>query len=292
MTGKTVVITGASRGIGKAAALGLAKLGATVGVVARDATRGQAAVEDITAISGNRHVYLFVADLSVQAEVRRLAQEVDARLDRLDVLINNAGAINMTRTVTADGIETTFAVNHLAYFLLTTLLLPLLKASAPSRVVNVSSTAAKGAAIDFDDLQGERRYSGWRAYGQSKLANILFTEELARRLQGAGVTANCLHPGVIRSGFGKNDRGLTRLGWMLAGPFLAGPEKGAETIVYLASSSEVEGITGKYFYRCREATAPPAAHDHLLATSLWEVSEELTGVTGEGASGCLERRAY
>jgi retinol dehydrogenase-14 len=278
MTGKTVLVTGASRGIGKAAAVGLAKLGATVGIVARDATRGATAADDIAAISGNRSLQLFLADLSVQAEVRRLANEVRERFDRLDVLINNAGAINMTRTVTVDGIETTFAVNHLAYFLLTTLLLPLLEASGPSRIVNVSSAAAKGAAIDFDDLQGERRYGGWRAYGQSKLANILFTEELARRLQGTGVTANCLHPGVIKSGFGKNDRGLTRLGLTLAGPFLDSPEKGAETMIYLASSSEVEGVTGKYFYRCRETQAPPASHDRLLATSLWEVSEKLTGV--------------
>ncbi len=280
MTGKTVLVTGASRGIGKAAATGLAKLGAAVGIVARDAARGAAAVDDITAVSGNRDVHLFVADLSIQAEVRRLAHEVDDRLGRLDVLINNAGAVNMTRNVTADGIETTFAVNHLAYFLLTTLLLPMLEASAPSRIVNVSSAAAKGAAIDFDDLQGEQRYSGWRAYAQSKLANILFTEELARRLEGTGVTANCLHPGVIRSGFGKNGRGLMRLGWILAGPFLASPEKGAETIVYLASSPEVAGVTGKYFYRCREASAPAAAHDRLLAASLWDVSEELTGTTG------------
>lgn len=280
MTGKTVLVTGASRGIGKAAATGLAKLGAAVGIVARDAARGAAAVDDITAVSGNRDVHLFVADLSIQAEVRRLAHEVDDRLGRLDVLINNAGAVNMTRNVTADGIETTFAVNHLAYFLLTTLLLPLLEMSAPSRIVNVSSAAAKGAAIDFDDLQGEQRYSGWRAYAQSKLANILFTEELARRLEGTGVTANCLHPGVIRSGFGKNGRGLMRLGWILAGPFLASPEKGAETIVYLASSPEVAGVTGKYFYRCREASAPAAAHDRLLAASLWDVSEELTGTTG------------
>lgn len=280
MTGKTVLITGASRGIGKAAAIGLAQLGATIGIVARDAARGATAVEDIAAISGNRTVHLFLADLSIQSDVRRLAREVNDRLDRLDVLINNAGAINMTRTVTADGIETTFALNHLAYFLLTILLLPLLEASAPSRIVNVSSAAAKGAAIDFDDLQGERRYSGWRAYGQSKLANILFTEELARRLNGTGVTANGLHPGVIKSGFGKNDRGLTRLGWTLAGPFLASPEKGAETIIYLASSPRVEGVTGKYFYRCREAEAPPASHDRLLAASLWEASEQLTGVTG------------
>lgn len=277
MTGKTVLVTGASRGIGKAAAVGLAKLGATVGIVARDAARGATAADDIAAISGNRDVHLFLADLSVQAEVRRLAREVDEGFDRLDVLINNAGAINMARTVTADGIETTFAVNHLAYFLLTTLLLPLLEASAPSRIVNVSSSASKGSSIDFDDLQGERGYSGWRAYGQSKLANILFTEELARRLQGTGVTANCLHPGVIKTGFGKNDRSLTRLGLTLAGPFLASPEKGAETIIYLASSPEVEGITGKYFYRCREAAAPPASHDRLLASSLWEVSEQMTG---------------
>lgn len=281
MTGKTVLITGASQGIGKAAAAGLAQKGATVGIVARSPERGAAAVDDIKASSGSQSVHLFLADLSAQQQVRRLAHEVLDRFARLDVLINNAGALNMTRSVTADGIETTFAVNHLAAFLLTNLLLRRLEESAPSRIVTVSSAAARGAAIDFEDLQGEHGYRGWRAYGQSKLANILFTYELARRLQGTGVTANCLHPGVIRSGFGKNGRGLMRLGMILAGPFMANPEKGAQTLIYLASSPKVEGVSGKYFVNCREATSPRASYDERTARALWEVSEEMTGLNGE-----------
>ncbi|MDQ2743794.1 MAG: SDR family oxidoreductase [Chloroflexota bacterium] len=276
MTGKVAVITGASQGIGKETALGLARMGATVGMVARDEARGRAAVEDVKAITGNGNVYLFLADLSSQEQIRRLAKEIGASFVRLDVLVNNAGALNLQRTVTMDGIETTFAVDHLAYFLLTALLLPMLESSAPSRIVNVASDAANGATIDFADLQGERKYSGWGAYGQSKLANILFTYELARRIEGTGVTANVLHPGVISSGFNRNNGFLMRLGMKAVSPFLAKPDKGAETSLYLATSPEVAGVSGKYFARCREATSPPVSHDETIARELWEVSERMT----------------
>jgi NAD(P)-dependent dehydrogenase (short-subunit alcohol dehydrogenase family) len=283
MTGKVCVVTGASRGIGQATALGLAKLGATVVAVARDPARGAAVVEDITARSGNQAVHLLLADLSSQAEIRRLAGEITAHFDRLHVLINNAGAVNMEHSTTVDGIETTFAVNHLAYFLLTNLLLPNLKASAPARIINVSSDAHKGSQIRFDDLQGERRYSGWAAYSRSKLANILFTYDLARRLEGTGVTANCLHPGTIASGFGKNNRGWLRWGLTLISPFVAKPEKGAETSIYLASSPEVEGVTGKYFYNCKEVRSSPASYDKAVAARLWQVSAEMTGLPVQAA---------
>ena len=206
MTGKTVLITGGTGGIGKATAIGLARLGARVGIVGRDATRAEAAAADIRATSGNPAVDVFVADVSSQAEVRRLAAAVLEAYPRLDVLVNNVGGFWAHRHVTADGLEHTFAVNHLAPFLLTNLLLDRLKASAPARVVTVSSGAQSMGRIDFDDLQGARKYSGQRAYNQSKLANVMFTYELARRLEGTGVTANVLHPGVIRTAFGAEDQ--------------------------------------------------------------------------------------
>jgi NAD(P)-dependent dehydrogenase (short-subunit alcohol dehydrogenase family) len=291
MTGKVVVVTGATSGIGKAAAFELARMGATIGVVARSKERGEAVVADIRSRAGNSNVHLFLADLSSQQQVRRLAREIEERFDslkpagrslkpagrRLDVLINNAGAIHLQRTVTEDGIETTFAVNHLAYFLLTILLLPLLQKSAPARVVNVASDEANGAQIDFADLGGERKYSGWRAYGQSKLANILFTAELARRLEGTGVTVNALHPGTVATGFNRNNGPLMRLGMAIAGLFMKKPEQGADTVVYLATSPEVEGVSGKYFYQRREVVPPAASQDEATAHKLWQVSERLVG---------------
>lgn len=293
MNGKICLITGGSRGIGEAAAVGLAQRGAEVVIVARSQERGAAAVERIQARSGNERVSVLLAALSVQAQVRQLAQTFSERHDRLDVLINNAGAINAKRTLTADGIETTLAVNHLAPFLFTNLLLPLLERSAlgepdqaadpvepdhPARIITVSSDAHRGATISTDNLQGEQKYSAWRAYGQSKLANILFTEELARRLSGAGVTANCLHPGLVSTGFGKNDRSPLRLLMTLIGPFLTQPEGGAQTILYLASSPDVATITGKYFVRCRPVTPQLPAGDEIAAEWLWQRSAELTGL--------------
>jgi len=280
MEGKTVLITGGNSGIGLEAAVALAGLGARVAIVSRDAARGEAAVREVRRRSGRESVTLFVADLSKQDDVRGLAREAAEALPRLDVLVNNAGAIIGERELTVDGIETTFAVNHLAYFLLTHLLLDKLKASAPSRVVNVASEAHRRAAIDLDDLQGERGYSGWQAYGRSKLANIVFTYELARRLAGTGVTANCLHPGVVATNFGKSGSAPVRWLLTLARPFIRTSSKGAETTVYLASSPEVEGVTGRYFMDCKEARSNAASYDESVWRRLWDVSEAMTGLGG------------
>jgi NAD(P)-dependent dehydrogenase (short-subunit alcohol dehydrogenase family) len=278
MAGKLCLITGGSRGIGRVAAAELAAMGATVVIVARDAERGADTVAEIEHKTGHS-AGLLLADLSSLEEIRKVAREYRERYDRLDVLINNAGAVFSQRAVTVDGFERTFALNHLAYFLLTNLLLDLLRTDAPSRIVNVSSTAHQGAVLDFDDLQSERKYSGFRAYGRSKLANILFTHELARRLEGTEVTANCLHPGVVATGFNKNNRILMRLGMTIARPFLISPEKGAETIFYLASSPDVEGVTGEYFVNCTATSSSPASYDEEAARRLWEVSARLTGIS-------------
>jgi NAD(P)-dependent dehydrogenase (short-subunit alcohol dehydrogenase family) len=280
MSGKVCVVTGASRGIGLETALGLVTLGATVVAVARDPSRGAAAVADIMARSGSGDVHLMVSDLSSQTAIRQLAQELMDRYERIQVLVNNAGAVNMERSVTVDGIETTFAVNHLAYFLLTELLLPRLKASAPARIVNVSSDAHRGGRIRFDDLQGKRHYGGWSAYSQSKLANILFTYELARRLKGTGVTVNCLHPGTVATGFGKNNRGWLKWGVTVAAPFFTKADRGAQTSIYLASSPEVEGISGEYFSRCKAVRSSAASYDEAAARRLWDISAEMTGLAG------------
>ncbi len=218
-----------------------------------------------------------VADLSSQAGVKGLADRVRERCDRLDVLLNNAGGMYLDRRESPDGIEMTLALNHLSYFLLTKQLLPLLKASAPARIINVASDAHTGVSIDFDDIQGRRRYTGWKAYKQSKLANILFTYELARRLEGSGVTANTLHPGFVRTRFFQDFSGwigfITKLGAAL---IAIGPEEGAKTSLYLASSPEVEGVTGQYFVKSRPARSSPQSHDRAAAERLWRVSEELT----------------
>ncbi|MDX2170876.1 MAG: SDR family oxidoreductase [Deltaproteobacteria bacterium] len=274
MQGKTVLITGATSGIGRATALGLARLGAVVVVLCRDRGKGEALLAELRA-AGAADVGLIVADLSVQAEVRRAAAEFLASGRPLHVLVNNAGVVNLERTLTADGLETTFAVNHLAYFLLTALLLERLQASAPARIVNVSSEAHKFAPLDFDDLQNQRRYRTMRVYGQSKLANILFTSELARRLAGSGVTVNCLHPGAVATGLGTNNgrwaRGLIRL----LGLFFRSPDDGAATSLYLATAPAVEGVSGRYFARCKEKTPSAAARDDAAAARLWAVSEQL-----------------
>jgi len=279
LEGKVVLITGATSGIGRVAARELAALGARTFLVARDRARGEATLAEIRRTAGGDRATLLVADLSSQAEVRRLASDVRQRTGELHVLLNNAGAIHTRRQLSADGLEVTFALNHLAYFLLTRELLPLLEASAPSRVVNVASSAHRGARMDWDDLLGERRYSSWKAYGQSKLANILFTRELSRRLAGKGVTANALHPGVVATGFGHNNRGFFRLLVTAGAPFLTSPEKGARTSIYLASAPEVAGVSGKYFAGCRERTPSDRARDDGDARRLWEVSEALVART-------------
>lgn len=275
MSGKVVLITGATQGIGKESAVALAKMGATVVMVGRDPARSQAALTDVKARSGNHSVELLLADLSSMANVRKLAADFKARHDKLHVLLNNAGAIHADRKLGPDGVEMTFAVNHVAYFLLTDLLLPVLRASAPSRIVNVASDAHRGLSLDFDDLQSEKKYFSFAAYGRSKLANILFTYELARRLQGTGVTANALHPGVIASGFGKNDKGWFALGVKLMSPFLITPEKGARTSVYLASSPQVEVVSGQYFKRSKPIRSSRQTYDEAAQKKLWDITEQI-----------------
>lgn len=280
MAGKTVLVTGGTGGIGRATAAGLAAVGAGVGIVGRDLTRTRAAAADIAAASGNPAVDAFGADMSSQTEVRRLAGEVLAAYPRLDVLVNNVGGFWATRRVTADGLEHTFAVNHLAGFLLTDLLLDRLKASAPARIVTVSSGAQANGRMNFDDLQGERGYSGQRAYSQSKLANVMFTYELARRLNGSGVTATVLHPGVVRTGFAAEDPSpLWKVLLPLIRPLLKSPDKGAATSIYLASSPQVEGVTGKYFVNNKPKTSSKFSYDQAAATRLWRISVDLVGRT-------------
>ncbi|MEN9934728.1 MAG: hypothetical protein RLZZ387_1307 [Chloroflexota bacterium] len=271
---KTVLITGATRGIGEVAAVELARKGAHVVVVGRDAARLEETARRVAEASGRRPGTL-LADLSVQSEVRRVASEFRAAYSRLDVLINNAGAFYAERRVTRDGIEMTWALNHLSGFLLTSLLLDMLRASAPARIINVSSEAHRMGRMDFADVERRRGYSAWGAYGQSKLANILFTTELTRRLAGTGVTANALHPGFVATGFGKNNSGLW--GWLLglAQVMAISPEEGAKTTIYLASSPEVEGVSGKYFDKCRAVEPAAAAKDVAAAARLWELSERM-----------------
>jgi NAD(P)-dependent dehydrogenase (short-subunit alcohol dehydrogenase family) len=273
---KICLVTGANSGIGKVTATELARGGAAVIMVCRNRDKGEAAREEIRRATDNQKLDLLIADLAELRQIRTLASIVKQRYPRLDVLVNNAGAYNTRRTLTADGYETTFGVNHLAYFLLTHELLDLLKASAPARIVNVASDAHRGGRICFDDLQGEKRYGGWRAYAQSKLANILFTYELARRLAGTSVAVNAMHPGGVATNFFHNINSplgtLIRLGL----PFLRTPEKGADTVVWLATSPEVEGVTGKYFYDRREKRSNRESYDLEVARRLWEVSEQLT----------------
>lgn len=277
MTGKTCVVTGASSGIGLETAVALARAGARVAAVCRLPEKGARAVADIRRRSGSGDVMLFVADLSSQRAVRGLAAQLVAGLSRVDVLVNNAGVIVRERVLTEDGVETTFAVNHLAYFLLTRLLEPLLVASAPARVVNVASRAHNSGRLRLDDLMGGRDYDGWQAYCQSKLANVVFTYELARRLEGTGVTANCLHPGLIGTNLGHAGPSWIRYGLRIARPFLPSPAKGAATSIHLASSPEVESVSGKYFADRGERRSSDASYDPAVAARLWKVSEELTG---------------
>ena len=254
-------------------------MGTTVVIVGRSAEKTAQVVAQIRAATGNQNVDALLADLSSQQEIRRLASEFKSRYTRLDILLNNAGAMFMQRQVSVDGIEMTFAVNHLAYFLLTNLLLDTIKASAPARIINVSSNAHTRAKIEFDNLQGERSYSP-AAYGNSKLANILFTIELARRLQGTGVTVNALHPGFVNTGFGKNNSGFLFKILAAVVPLIArSPEKGAKTSIYLASSPAVQNVTGKYFVDSKVAQAAPQAADTAVARKLWDVSAAMVRLT-------------
>jgi retinol dehydrogenase-14 len=278
MGGKTALITGGTSGIGKATAVALAAMGADVVVVGRNRERGEAAVAEIKSQGHSESVELMLADLSVQDEVRGLAETFLERYDRLDVLANNAGLVQSKRTETADGIETTLAINHLAPFLLTNLLLDRLKRSAPSRVITVSSEAQRWGDMDFDDLQSTQKYRGFPVYGKTKLANIMFTYELAERLKGSFVTANCVHPGPVGTNFGKNNGGPMTLFFRAAKPFMRTPEQGADTLIWLASSSDVEGVSGKYFSDREEIEAKKIAYDPAARRKLWEISEDLTGL--------------
>ena len=279
LAGQTVLVTGASSGIGKATALGLAALGAHVAITGRDVTRTAAAAADIEAAVGGT-VDTFVADLSRQSEVRRLAAEVLASLPRLDVLVNNVGGYWATRHLTADGLEHTFALNHLAPYLLTNLLLPRLRESGPSRVVMVSSAAQSGGHIDFDDLQGERDYSGARAYSQSKLANLLFTRELATRLSGTTVTANAVHPGLVSTGFGADDPSrIHRLLVPLLRPAMKSPAQGATRSIRAASDPGLAGVSGQFFTRRGSAMPTGKDHDDTVANRLWTVSAGLVDLS-------------
>jgi retinol dehydrogenase 14 len=277
MSGKVVLITGGTSGIGKATANALAAMGARVVVIGRDEERGERAVEEIRRGTGGE-VSLMLADLAVQADIRRLAEEFRERHDGLDVLINNAGLVQSKRIETPDGIETQLAINHLASFLLTNLLLDLLKASAPSRIVTVSSDAHRWGKLDLDDLQSRKHYRGMQVYGTTKLANILFTRELAERLEGTGVMANAMHPGGVNTNFGNNQGGPMSLLFRAFKPFMRTPEQGADTLIYLASSPEVEGMTGKYVADRKMKVASDAAYDETLQKKLWEASEKLTGL--------------
>ena len=280
MRDKTVLVTGATDGIGKETARRLAERGARVFIVGRNAEKGAAAVHDIATNTGTDQAEFLQADLSVQADVRGLAKAVKQRTNRLDVLVNNAGAIMFRREETRDGIEMTFGLNHLNYFLLTHELLNLLKASAPARIVSVASIAHRRAMLDFDDLQLSRGFGAWKAYSRSKLANIMFTYALARRLEGTAVTANCLHPGFVSSHFGQNGRFLARTGMALAMRFGNAilVAQGAQTSVYLASAPEVTSQSGLYFDEGKAVKSNHASYDRRAQEKLWDISARMVSL--------------
>jgi NAD(P)-dependent dehydrogenase (short-subunit alcohol dehydrogenase family) len=284
MRGRVCLVTGASNGIGKAAAVNLATLGASLVLLCRDRERGEKALAEISRRSGSDDIDLLLADLGSLRQVRDAAAAFLESGRPLHVLVNNAGALHLTRRVTEDGFETTFAVNHLGHFLLTNLLIGRMQKNGPARIVTVASEAHRigygDGRIAFDDLMGERAYGGWKAYGQSKLANILFTHELARRLDPALVTANAMHPGVVASQFGRNNgKGWLAVAQALYRPFCRSNEKGADTAVWLAAAPELEGVTGSYFKDRKPLTPAPQALEDEDAERLWRVSADLTGLT-------------
>jgi retinol dehydrogenase 12 len=285
MAGKICLVTGATNGIGKVTATALANHGATLVIVGRNAAKVDETVRDITTQTGNTDVAGIVADLSSQAEVRRVAQEFLVKHDRLHVLHNNAGAAFFKRQESVDGLEMTFALNHMAYFTLTQALLPTLQATEGARIVCTASDAHRGAKIDFADLQSTQHYSGFPAYGRSKLMNIMFGYELARRLAGTGITVNTLHPGFVATGFAKNNGGLIAFGvGVLLRPVEISPAKGAETPIYLATSPEVAGVTGKYFSKCRAVSSTKESYVEADQARLWAMSEEIAARLGTAAS--------
>jgi retinol dehydrogenase 12 len=280
MQGKTVVITGATSGIGEVAADRLAQKGARIVFVARDRARGEETLKHLNAIAPDAAHAVYYADLMRLCEMKRVANEIAAAEDKIDVLVNNAGAMFTRRQETEDGLERTFALNHMSYFVVANLLLDRLKAAGAARVVSTASDAHKGAKLNFDDLQSKHGYSGFGVYGRSKLMNILFTRELARRLGGGGVTANCQHPGFVATRFGDNNNGLLSFGIGLAKNFALTPEQGAQTMIYLASSGDVEGKTGGYYVKCAPAVPTREAQSTADAARLWAVSAKLAGLPG------------
>jgi NAD(P)-dependent dehydrogenase (short-subunit alcohol dehydrogenase family) len=280
MQNKNVLITGATAGIGLETAKNLAKRGANIYIVGRNADKSKVAVEEIKKYSGNNHVHFFIADLSSQKEIRRLATEINTKLDRLDILINNAGAVFQDLRYSADNIELTFATNHLSYFLLTHLLLDLLKKSAPARIINVASDSHYRGKIDFNDLNMASGFNGLAAYERSKLGNVLFTVELAEKLKGSGITVNALHPGRVKTDIGSKNTGLLyKLGWNFFKVFSSiSIEKGAETSIYLAHSEDVKEKTGYYFSECKPKEYSRYGKTPGLKEKLWEVSVQLTGL--------------
>ncbi|GEP11520.1 SDR family oxidoreductase [Methylobacterium gnaphalii] len=277
MRSRICLVTGASSGIGAETALGLSRAGARVGIVGRNHERVRAAADRIHAETGGK-VDVFVADLSAQAEIRRLAAEVLALYPRLDVLVNNAGAIFDTRSLTADGLERTWALDHLAYMQLSLALLERLKASAPARIVNLSSAAHTRGRIALDDLNSERSFGGMKAYSQAKLGNLLFTYALSRRLEGSGVTVNAVHPGVVASGFTKNLNGALGLFWSLIRPFLISTERGARTSLHVATAPGLDRVSGRYFARSRETASSQRSRDCALQEQVWAASLEQLGL--------------
>ena len=283
LSGRVCVVTGATRGIGRATAEGLSDRGATIVLVCRRREDGERVAQALAESGRAPTADVVPADLSSQRSIRDAVDVIRERYSRLHVLVNNAGVIPKTRETTVDGLEMQFAVNHLAYFLLTTLLLDRLRAGAPARVVNVSSGAHQGGTLDFADLQSERRYDPVRVYGRAKLANILFTYELARRTRGSGLTVNCLHPGVIATRLLADYMNVPLVGPAIARTFGGSPDQGSKTSVYLASSPEVEGVTGRYFVNKRETRSSPASYDEQLQHRLWDESERLTTLAGAPA---------
>lgn len=281
MNGKQVMITGCTAGLGRAAAISLAKMGATLALVCRNRGKGEGLISEIRRITGREDCELYVGDMNSQRDIRAIAASYLGTNRPLDVLFNNAGVVMQERTTTPDGFETTFGVNHLAYFLLTVLLLDPLRASPAARVVNTASDAYKfsGGRLDFEDLQSERKYTTFGAYGASKLANILFTRELARRLDDSNVTVNAFHPGMVGSDFAKNNGWVAQVAMTLIRPLARSPLKGAETGIYLCTSPDVEGKTGGYYFNCAGHETRAAAHNDEDARQLWEISEKLTGAS-------------
>jgi NAD(P)-dependent dehydrogenase (short-subunit alcohol dehydrogenase family) len=285
LQGKICLVTGSTSGIGKVTTRELANTGATVVLVSRSRAKGEATRAEIKQATGNQRVDLLVADLSVLEDVRRLAAEFQQTYPHLHLLVNNAGGAYPTRTLTSEGFEATLAVNYLAPFLLTELLLDTLKASAPARIVNVSSAQHATVSIEFDNLQGEKKYANLRNYSQAKLALLLWTYELARRLEGTGVTVNALHPGVTATNFPAGMTGPVAWAMKLSKPFLLTPEKGAQTTLYLATSPQVEGVTGKYFVKSQEKQSSSGSYDQTVASRLWEMTEQLVARSAQPDAG-------